>query len=119
MLMVGTALRQRAATAALLIPLTVAVVLWLPTPLFALCLAVVVLFGAWEWAALAGLGFHHIFRHRERPRSSPVTPRCRPAAQSPALRTGGSSGLVGEIVHHCHARGHRAVHQGEFRAHIA
>ncbi|MBK1701823.1 phosphatidate cytidylyltransferase [Thiococcus pfennigii] len=53
--MVGTALRQRAATAALLIPLTVAVVLWLPTPLFALCLAVVVLFGAWEWAALAGL----------------------------------------------------------------
>lgn len=53
--MVGSALRQRAATAALLIPFTVAVVLWLPTPLFALCLAVVVLFGAWEWAALAGL----------------------------------------------------------------
>ncbi|AGA89563.1 CDP-diglyceride synthetase [Thioflavicoccus mobilis 8321] len=53
--MVGSALRQRAATAALLIPLTVAVVLWLPTPAFALCFAVVVLFGAWEWAALAGL----------------------------------------------------------------
>jgi len=53
--MTGSGLSQRAATAAFLIPLWVGLVLWLPTPLFALSAAVVVLLGAWEWAGLAGV----------------------------------------------------------------
>lgn len=53
--MLGSALRQRATTAALLIPLAIAAVLWLPTPLLALCCGAVVLLGAWEWAGLAGV----------------------------------------------------------------
>lgn len=55
MLMIGSALRQRAMTAALLIPLSVAVVAWIPTPLFALSFSAFVLLGGWEWANLAGL----------------------------------------------------------------
>lgn len=53
--MIGSALRQRAMTAALLIPLSVAIVAWLPTPLFALSFAIFVLLGGWEWANLAGI----------------------------------------------------------------
>ncbi len=48
-------LKQRVVTALILAPLVVAAVLFLPTPLFALVLAVVVGLGAWEWARLAGL----------------------------------------------------------------
>ena len=48
-------LRQRILTALILIPLVVLAVLWLPTPLFAALLAVLVLMGGWEWSNLAGL----------------------------------------------------------------
>lgn len=48
-------LLQRVITALVLAPLAVAAILWLPTPAFALALAVVILLGAWEWAALTGL----------------------------------------------------------------
>ena len=50
----GSALRQRTLTALALGPLVMAAVLWLPTG-FALVLALVVLVGAWEWTALAGI----------------------------------------------------------------
>ncbi|MEY6431647.1 phosphatidate cytidylyltransferase [Thioalkalicoccus limnaeus] len=55
MLTVSNALRRRATTAALLIPLTVTVVLWSPTSIFGLYFAAFVLLGAWEWTGLAGL----------------------------------------------------------------
>jgi phosphatidate cytidylyltransferase len=51
----ATALQQRTLTAALLAPLAVAAVLFLPTGGLALGLAAVVALAAWEWAALAGV----------------------------------------------------------------
>ncbi|HHH37950.1 MAG TPA: phosphatidate cytidylyltransferase [Sedimenticola sp.] len=48
-------LLQRLITALVLIPLVVGGVLYLPTPGFALVLALIVLYGGWEWGALAGL----------------------------------------------------------------
>ena len=49
-------LALRAATAAVLVPLVVWGVLWAPTQVFAIGLALFVLAGAWEWADLAGYG---------------------------------------------------------------
>ncbi len=51
----GDALRARLRTSAWLIPVVIGAVLLLPTPLFAVFLAVIVLIGAWEWVALAGV----------------------------------------------------------------
>ncbi|WP_295390821.1 phosphatidate cytidylyltransferase [uncultured Thiodictyon sp.] len=51
----GSALRQRTLTAFILGPLVLGAVLWLPAPGFALFMALVVLIGAWEWAALSGV----------------------------------------------------------------
>lgn len=48
-------LRQRLLTIAVLLPLFVWCVLALPTPYFALLIALMVLLGAWEWAELVGL----------------------------------------------------------------
>lgn len=48
-------LKQRLLTIAVLLPLFVWCVLGMPTPYFALCVALMVLIGAWEWAALIGL----------------------------------------------------------------
>jgi len=53
--MPGDALRQRLLTAGLLVPLIIGGILLLPTPLFALLMAGIVLLAAWEWARLAGL----------------------------------------------------------------
>lgn len=53
--MLATALQQRTLTAALLAPLAVAAVLFLPTAGLALGLAAVLALAAWEWAALAGV----------------------------------------------------------------
>jgi phosphatidate cytidylyltransferase len=47
-------LRQRVVTAAVLVPASVAAILWLPNLGFALATAVVVLAGGWEWSRLAG-----------------------------------------------------------------
>jgi len=44
----------RVLTAAVLVVASVAALLWLPTPLVAALLGIVVLLGAWEWSALAG-----------------------------------------------------------------
>jgi phosphatidate cytidylyltransferase len=49
------ALRQRILTALVLGPSVLAAVLWLPTGWLALVLGLVILLGAWEWAALAGV----------------------------------------------------------------
>jgi phosphatidate cytidylyltransferase len=48
-------LGQRTLTALALGPLVLAAVVWLPTGWLALALALVVLLGAWEWMALAGV----------------------------------------------------------------
>jgi len=48
-------LRQRVLTALLLVPLVVVAVLWLSTPYLALCLGLILVPAAWEWAALSGL----------------------------------------------------------------
>lgn len=48
-------LRQRLLTIAVLLPLFVWCVLAMPTAYFALCVALMVLIGAWEWAGLIGL----------------------------------------------------------------
>ena len=50
-----SSLRQRTWTALVLGPAVMAAVLWLPTPAFALFLALVIMVGAWEWAGLAGI----------------------------------------------------------------
>lgn len=42
-------------TALLLAPIVIGAVLWLPTPGFAVFIGAVLLLGAWEWSALAGL----------------------------------------------------------------
>ncbi|MCP5151221.1 MAG: phosphatidate cytidylyltransferase [Ectothiorhodospiraceae bacterium] len=47
-------LRRRVATAAVLVPLVVAGVLWAPSPLFATLAAALVLGGAWEWCRMMG-----------------------------------------------------------------
>lgn len=47
--------RQRVLTAAVLAPIAIAAVLWLPTPLLAALVAVAFLAGLWEWTRLAGL----------------------------------------------------------------
>jgi phosphatidate cytidylyltransferase len=51
----GDALRDRLRTSAWLVPGFVAAVLLLPTALFAVFLAMIVLLAAWEWGALAGV----------------------------------------------------------------
>jgi phosphatidate cytidylyltransferase len=51
-----SALGQRVATAALLIPLVTVAILYLPTPAFALVAGAFAAAGAWEWAAFAGWG---------------------------------------------------------------
>ena len=51
-----TALAQRIIAAAVLVPLVVAAVLWLPTPGFALVVAVFALAGAHEWTRIGTLG---------------------------------------------------------------
>lgn len=48
-------LKQRTLTALLVAPLPVAAVLLLPTPYLALCLGLVLIVAAWEWAALVGI----------------------------------------------------------------
>jgi phosphatidate cytidylyltransferase len=48
-------LKQRLLTIAVLLPLFVWCVLALPTPYFALCVALMVMIGAWEWAGLVGM----------------------------------------------------------------
>ena len=48
-------LARRVLTAAVLIPLVSAAVLLLPTVLFSVAIGLMVLLGAWEWAALSGL----------------------------------------------------------------
>ncbi len=47
-------LMRRTVTALVLAPLAIAAILWLPTPVFAALVLVIVLFAAWEWAGLAG-----------------------------------------------------------------
>ncbi|MCH9673304.1 MAG: phosphatidate cytidylyltransferase [Gammaproteobacteria bacterium] len=47
-------LRSRVKTAAVLLPVFVAAIVWLPTSVLAVILGAVVLLGAWEWAILAG-----------------------------------------------------------------
>lgn len=51
----GSPLHQRTLTALLLAPPVLAAVLWFPSGAFAIFLALVVLGGAWEWCALAGI----------------------------------------------------------------
>jgi len=51
----NSSLKQRVVTAMVLMPVVVAAILWLPTPLFAGVLALFVALGALEWARLAGL----------------------------------------------------------------
>ncbi|WP_052315029.1 phosphatidate cytidylyltransferase [Thiocystis violascens] len=51
----ASSLQRRTFTAFLLGPLVIAVILWLPTPAFALFFTVALLLAAWEWCALAGL----------------------------------------------------------------
>ncbi len=53
--MPGSKLQQRILTALLIVPLPIAGVLLLPTAYLALCLGLILLLGAWEWAALAGI----------------------------------------------------------------
>jgi len=53
--MIFTSLQKRILTALVLGPLAVAGVLLLTTAQFALCLAFLVVLGAWEWAVLAGV----------------------------------------------------------------
>jgi phosphatidate cytidylyltransferase len=48
-------LRQRIITALLLAPLAVLVILWVPHPVTMVVFALLVLAGAWEWAAFPGL----------------------------------------------------------------
>jgi phosphatidate cytidylyltransferase len=48
-------LRQRLLTAAVLVPLIVAAVLWLPSVWFAIAVIAIMTLAAWEWAGLAGL----------------------------------------------------------------
>jgi phosphatidate cytidylyltransferase len=48
-------LQQRTLTALLIAPIGLAAVLLLPTPDLALCLGLVLMLAAWEWAALAGV----------------------------------------------------------------
>ncbi len=52
---VNSSLKQRILTASILMPVVIAAILWFPTPLFALVLALFVALGAVEWARLAGL----------------------------------------------------------------
>jgi phosphatidate cytidylyltransferase len=49
-----SALSARLSTSALLVPLIVSAILFLPTPLFALLAAVLILIASWEWARLGG-----------------------------------------------------------------
>jgi len=48
-------LHQRTLTALIIIPVPIAAVLLLPTEYLALCLGLILLLAAWEWAALSGL----------------------------------------------------------------
>ncbi len=50
-----TSLQSRVLTASILAPVVILAVLALPTPGFALVLGLILLGGAWEWSALAGL----------------------------------------------------------------
>ena len=52
---IAGALKQRLATAGLLIPVIVLAVLLLPTPTFALLMGLIAALAAWEWAGLMGL----------------------------------------------------------------
>lgn len=53
--MIATTLQRRTTTGILLFSGAVVAILLLPTPVLALCLAGIVLLGAWEWTTLAGL----------------------------------------------------------------
>ncbi len=50
-----SSLQRRTITAFLLGLLVIASILWLPSPAFTICLALVFLLAAWEWCTLAGL----------------------------------------------------------------
>lgn len=54
-LVASNSLRLRTLTAVALGPLVIALILWLPTPWFAVFFAAVMLGAAWEWCALAGI----------------------------------------------------------------
>ena len=48
-------LAMRVLTAAILLPLLIAAIFWLPLLYFAIILGVLILVGAWEWSALVGM----------------------------------------------------------------
>lgn len=48
-------LKQRVITALILIPLTVGLLFYLPPPAFCVLTGLIILMGAWEWSALAGI----------------------------------------------------------------
>lgn len=52
-------MKQRILTALVLLPLAIAAELWMPTAAFLAVVAVLLLIGMWEWAALAGLKRAH------------------------------------------------------------
>ncbi len=54
------ALRQRVATAAVLVPLVLGVIIFLPVWAFTLLVTFVVALGSWEWSRLAGL--EHVYQ---------------------------------------------------------
>lgn len=53
--MPASKLQQRVLTALLIVPLPIAAVLLLSTPYLVLCLGLILLLGAWEWASLSGI----------------------------------------------------------------
>lgn len=79
--MPASKLQQRILTALLIVPLPIAAVLFLSTPYLALCLGLVLLLGAWEWAALVGID-----THKGRVGYAALTGICMIALWQPALR---------------------------------
>ena len=48
-------LKQRVVTGLVLIVVAFVAIFWLPVAVFSICFALVIMFGAWEWANLAGV----------------------------------------------------------------